>query len=245
MDCRTCRTPSCSFCGAKSGDSVFGVFRFREEDVCVVAKELKESDIKQIIQIMSPLSNQSNLKRITNEKIEDQLLQFEQNQMQTSHKIGVLYCAKGQITEAAVLNNATGSPDFEEFLQFLGDKVKLSEWQGFMGGLSQLKDGTHSIARKWKDISIMFHVSTYLPYDNSDNLQIQKKKHIGNDCVNIIFKEDSTPISAHMMKSSFTHIYFVVQKTVKFKWNNPIQSMYCLKRCCSSFSTIPSFSSII
>jgi hypothetical protein len=28
-----------------------------------------------------------------------------------------------------------GSPDFEEFLDFLGTKIELSNWNGFRGGL--------------------------------------------------------------------------------------------------------------
>ena len=39
----------------------------------------------------------------------------------------------GKLTPLA----ATGSEDFEEFLQFLGDKIKLAEWVGYLGGLNQ------------------------------------------------------------------------------------------------------------
>ena len=40
---------------------------------------------------------------------------------------------------------------------------------------------------------VMFHVSTLLPYSESDKQQLQRKRHIGNDIVAVVFQEDNTP----------------------------------------------------
>lgn len=40
-------------------------------------------------------------------------------------KVGVLYVKEGQYTEEEILDNNENSPLFEEFLQLLGDKVRL------------------------------------------------------------------------------------------------------------------------
>ncbi len=78
------------------------------------------------------------------------------------------------------------SPEFEEFLDFLGDRVKLDNFSGFRGGLdvrstsssSRLTSpakttGTHSIYRIFHNNEIMFHVSTMLPFNPLDKQQVE------------------------------------------------------------------------
>lgn len=57
----------------------------------------------------------------------------------------------------------------------------------------------------------MFHVSTMLPFTESDPQQLQRKRHIGNDIVAIVFQETNTPFSPDMIASHFLHSYIVVQ----------------------------------
>lgn len=60
----------------------------------------------------------------------------------------------------------------------------------------------------------MFHVSTMLPYSSGNKQQVERKRHIGNDIVNIIFEEGGNPskptFKPTFMKSQFTHIFAVV-----------------------------------
>jgi len=112
-------------------------------------------------------------------------------------------------------SNEHGSSDFEEFIEFLGDKIQLSEWvqaENFCGGLST-HDGTQSVFTKWQNFEIMFHISTMLLHKpKTDPHFVEKKRHIGNDCVVIIFKEDAQPFSPDVMMSHFNHVYIVIQK---------------------------------
>ena len=57
----------------------------------------------------------------------------------------------------------------------------------------------------------MFHVSTLLPFSESDKQQLQRKRHIGNDIVAVVFQEDNTPFSPDIIASHFLHAYIVVQ----------------------------------
>lgn len=57
----------------------------------------------------------------------------------------------------------------------------------------------------------MFHVSTLLPYTEGDPQQLQRKRHIGNDIVAIVFQEANTPFVPDMIASHFLHAYIVVQ----------------------------------
>ena len=58
----------------------------------------------------------------------------------------------------------------------------------------------------------MFHVSTLLPFFPSDPQQLERKRHLGNDVVMIIFNEGSTPFDPAVIRSEFNHIFFVVSK---------------------------------
>lgn len=60
----------------------------------------------------------------------------------------------------------------------------------------------------------MFHVSTLLPYNKNDHQQLERKRHIGNDIVAVVFQEDSTPFAPDMIASNFLHAFIVVQKMV-------------------------------
>ncbi len=54
--------------------------------------------------------------------------------------------------------------------------------------------GTESVYTSFKNIEIMFHVSTMLPHEESDSQKLQKKRHIGNDIVCVAFLEaDDSP----------------------------------------------------
>jgi RAP1 GTPase activating protein 1 len=58
----------------------------------------------------------------------------------------------------------------------------------------------------------MFHVSTLLPYNKNDSQQLERKRHIGNDIVAVVFQEDNTPFAPDMIASNFLHAFIVVQK---------------------------------
>lgn len=45
--------------------------------------------------------------------------------------------AQGQFTEEQILDNNENSPMFEEFLQLLGDKVRLRGFDKYKGGLGE------------------------------------------------------------------------------------------------------------
>ena len=64
-----------------------------------------------------------------------------------------------------------------------------------MGGLSRTRTVTGETAPYYATsfVEVMFHVSTLLPYSESDKQQLQRKRHIGNDIVAVVFQEDNTP----------------------------------------------------
>nr|XP_021526960.1 rap1 GTPase-activating protein 2 [Aotus nancymaae] len=83
----------------------------------------------------------------------------------------------------------------------------------FRGGLDVThgQTGVESVYTTFRDREIMFHVSTKLPFTEGDAQQLQRKRHIGNDIVAIIFQEENTPFVPDMIASNFLHAYIVVQ----------------------------------
>jgi len=50
-----------------------------------------------------------------------------------------------------------------------------------------------------------------LPYVEGDRQQLQRKRHIGNDIVAIVFQDEETPFVPNMITSHFLHAYIVIQ----------------------------------
>ncbi|KRX75461.1 Rap1 GTPase-activating protein 1 [Trichinella nativa] len=145
------------------------------------------------------------------------IMTFDEHVLVNNYKFGIIYQKFGQTSEEELFGNAEHSDKMEEFLEFIGEKVQLQNFKGFRGGLDTVhgQTGEESFYTKFKDRrvslkEIMFHVSTLLPYTVGDAQQLQRKRHIGNDIVAIIFQDDNTPFVPDMIASHFLHAYIVV-----------------------------------
>ncbi|XP_021173480.2 rap1 GTPase-activating protein 1 isoform X5 [Fundulus heteroclitus] len=138
---------------------------------------------------------------------------FDEHVISNNFKFGVIYQKFGQTSEEELFGNMEESPAFVEFLEFLGTKIALHDFKGFRGGLDVThgQTGMESVYTNFHNKEIMFHVSTKLPYTEGDSQQLQRKRHIGNDIVAIVFQEENTPFVPDMIQSNFLHAYVVVQ----------------------------------
>ncbi|GAA49518.1 GTPase-activating rap/Ran-GAP domain-like protein 3, partial [Clonorchis sinensis] len=110
-----------------------------------------------------------------------------------------------------------GSEEFNQFIKLLGDRINLKSWDRFKGGLDTKSNttGIDSVYTVYEGHEIMFHVSTLLPFSTENRQQIERKRHVGNDIVNIIFVDGIEPDAQpswmpSMMKTHFTHIFAIV-----------------------------------
>eukprot|EP01117_Protostelium_nocturnum_P013962 TRINITY_DN5265_c0_g1_i1.p1 TRINITY_DN5265_c0_g1~~TRINITY_DN5265_c0_g1_i1.p1 ORF type:complete len:941 (-),score=379.38 TRINITY_DN5265_c0_g1_i1:45-2867(-) len=178
------------------------------------AKSLKKSIVKELKGAFDILSK-TKLTLIDKPSLSDDLLDFENKQVISGMKFGILYRKQGQMTEEEMFGNGMDdvSPKFLRFLTWLGDKVTLKGFTGFRGGLDVKTDttGTHSIYTKFADIELMFHVAPMLPHFKADVQQVEKKRHLGNDIVVIIFNDSTEPYSPHTIKTEFNHVYCIIQ----------------------------------
>uniref|UniRef100_A0A8C5D885 Rap1 GTPase-activating protein 2-like n=1 Tax=Gouania willdenowi TaxID=441366 RepID=A0A8C5D885_GOUWI len=139
---------------------------------------------------------------------------FDEHRVSPNFKFGVLYQRDGQLTEEDILGNNQESQEFKDFLSVLGGTVQLHGFTGFRGGLDVChgQTGTEAIFTSFHGRDIMFHVSTKLPFTESDPQQLQRKRHIGNDIVAVVFQEGQTPFFSDLVKSHFLHCFLVVRR---------------------------------
>ncbi|KAF6203788.1 hypothetical protein GE061_002123 [Apolygus lucorum] len=171
-------------------------------------------------QILSNFPNMEKLekgpKEIFSPEIQKDLLLLEEQEGSVNFKFGILCTKPGQVTDDEMLSNEVGSTDFERFLSLLGDKIRLKGWDKYRGGLDVKGDmtGKYSVYTIYEGHEIMFHVSTLLPYSKDNKQQVERKRHIGNDIVNIVFVDGSpsemTNFNPSSIKSQFTHVFAVV-----------------------------------
>ncbi|XP_061573045.1 rap1 GTPase-activating protein 2 [Cololabis saira] len=139
---------------------------------------------------------------------------FDEHRVSPNFKFGVLYQKDGQFTEEDILSNNEESEEFKEFLAILGDTVQLQGFTGFRGGLDVChgQTGSEAVFTSFHGREIMFHVATKLPYTEGDPQQLQRKRHIGNDIVALVYQEGHTPFLCDVIKSHFLHCFVVVRR---------------------------------
>ncbi|CAG7817153.1 unnamed protein product [Allacma fusca] len=142
----------------------------------------------------------------------DLIVAYDEHVLVYTYKFGVVCQKQSQKTEEELFSNRE-SVSLDLFLNILGDRIKLTGHKGYRGGLDTQhgQTGNESVYVNYQNREIMFHVSTMLPYMESDSQQLQRKRHIGNDIVAIIFQEANTPFSPDMIASHFLHAFIVVE----------------------------------
>uniref|UniRef100_H2S1V5 RAP1 GTPase activating protein 2b n=1 Tax=Takifugu rubripes TaxID=31033 RepID=H2S1V5_TAKRU len=141
------------------------------------------------------------------------IVNYDEHEVNNTFKFGVIYQRFGQVSEEELFSNNEETPGFQDFLQLLGDTVELQDFKGFRGGLdvSHGQTGSQSVYTLHRQQEIMFHVSTKLPFTEGDAQQLQRKRHIGNDIVAVVFQEEATPFVPDMIASNFLHAFILVQ----------------------------------
>lgn len=175
--------------------------------------------------VVPPGWHLKNVREVKDTKHTDELNMFETNESQSKFKWGVLYVKHGQTREDDMFSNNEMSSGFREFLETLGDVINLKDWNGYTGGLDTNKNmtGTHSVFTKFHDQQIMFHVAPMLPHDPECPQQLERKRHLGNDVVVIVYMDnenqahgdpegDPAPYLPTTIRTHFQHILAVVQR---------------------------------
>ncbi|XP_075388206.1 signal-induced proliferation-associated 1-like protein 2 isoform X2 [Tenrec ecaudatus] len=195
--------------------------------------------LKEVLEYVIPELSIQCLRQASNSpKVLEQLLKLDEQGLSFQHKIGILYCKAGQSTEEEMYNNETAGPAFEEFLDLLGQRVRLKGFSKYRAQLDNKTDstGTHSLYTTYKDYELMFHVSTLLPYMPNNKQQLLRKRHIGNDIVTIVFQEPGAlPFTPKSIRSHFQHVFVIVRV------HNPCTENVCYSVGVSRSKDVPPF----
>ncbi|KAM3850394.1 rap1 GTPase-activating protein 2-like [Diretmus argenteus] len=139
---------------------------------------------------------------------------FDEHRVSPNFKFGILYQREGQLTEEDILSNNEESEEFQEFLSILGETIQLQGFTRFRGGLDVChgQTGSDAIFTSFRGREIMFHIATKLPFTVGDPQQLQRKRHIGNDIVALVYQEGHTPFLSDVISSHFLHCFLVVRR---------------------------------
>ncbi|XP_043840790.1 GTPase-activating Rap/Ran-GAP domain-like protein 3 isoform X1 [Dromiciops gliroides] len=186
------------------------------QKICLPYSPTKTLSVKSILSAMNLDKFEKGPREIFHPEIQKDLLVLEEQEGCVNFKFGILYAKDGQLTDDEMFSNETGSEAFQKLVNLLGDTITLKGWTGYRGGLDTKNDttGLYSVYTVYQGHEIMFHVSTMLPYSKENRQQVERKRHIGNDIVTIVFQEgeESSPaFKPSMIRSHFTHIFALVR----------------------------------
>ncbi|GAN03978.1 hypothetical protein MAM1_0052d03434 [Mucor ambiguus] len=148
--------------------------------------------------------------------LEKDLLKYDEIHVPKHYKFGVLTIRDNQTTEESWFSNTGLSERLQDFLDIMGQKIKLKGYKGYSAGLDTKtgESGEYAYISKWNEFDIMYHVAPLMPSQKNDKQQVLRKKHIGNDIVCIIFLEGSQTFNPKAIRSQFLHVYIIIRPEV-------------------------------
>ncbi|XP_005007464.2 tuberin isoform X8 [Cavia porcellus] len=152
---------------------------------------------------------------LPNESFERSVQLLDQIPSYDTHKIAVLYVGEGQSSsELAILSNEHGSYRYTEFLTGLGRLIELKDCQPdkvYLGGLDVCgEDGQFTYC--WHDdiMQAIFHIATLMPTKDVDKHRCDKKRHLGNDFVSIIYNDSGEEFKLGTIKGQFNFVHVII-----------------------------------
>ncbi|CAK3805071.1 Rap ran-GTPase-activating [Lecanosticta acicola] len=140
--------------------------------------------------------------------------QFDRTSALDSHKAGIIYIGEEQTAEKDILLNVSGSPDYKDFLEDMGSLRKLKGATFNTQGLDRQDDldGAYTIVWNNDVTELVYHITTFMPNNPADEHSsiVNKKRHIGNDYVNIVFNNSGLDFQFDTFPSAFNYVYVVI-----------------------------------
>ena len=166
-----------------------------------------------LAKLICPQLSLASLQPVLCPRASELLVNYDEHVLVNNFKFGVIYQRQGQTSEEALFGNRGHSAALDRFLDMIGCRVSLASHQGYRGGLDTQfgQTGEQSVYTEHCGKEVMYHVATLLPFSETDPQQLQRKRHIGNDIVSIVFQEANTPFSPDMVASHFLHAFIVIQ----------------------------------
>lgn len=166
------------------------------------------------VQLFVPISDSMRPIRLPNDDmIKRAMASLDRTSTVDGHKVGIVYIGAGQTHETEILPNVSGSTDYMVFLSGLGTLTKLQGATFNTQGLDRYNNTDGEFTICWRDrvTELVFHITTMMPTNLDNDPQcIGKKRHIGNDFVNIIFNNSGSPFNFDTFPSEFNYVNIVI-----------------------------------
>ena len=161
---------SCRILVRSSDHYLHGLISVGQLDVTQLSREEVVSAIARAMNL------HTSFKKASSPNIEQELLKIDETFVKNKHKVGLIQVKPGQTNEEDIFSNAHEPGPFDEFLNMIGQRVKLLGFKKFLGGLDGDRNftGEDSVFVEYKDLEVMFHVSTLMPYTENDPQQVKK-----------------------------------------------------------------------
>ena len=147
------------------------------------------------------------------EAVNRALSSFDRISALDGHKIGILFVDTAQTQEKEIMGNMNGSSDYTAFIDRLGTLTRLHASSMNMQGLDRHTGTDGEYTYCWRDrvTEIVYHIITMMPtYSEDDPRYHQKKMHIGNDFVNIVWNNSGHAFHVNTIPSQVTMVYIVI-----------------------------------
>ncbi|KAI8576819.1 hypothetical protein K450DRAFT_255136 [Umbelopsis ramanniana AG] len=153
-------------------------------------------------------------KTLQSSGVEQNIIRLDELGVHNRYKFGVLVVKDGQTKEEDWFANSETPDGLERFLNIVSKRVELQGYEGWSAGLDTRSgdSGTHTYISMRDDATLAFHVSTLIPSRPVDKQHIQRKRHIGNDIVCVIFVDGRQPFNPAAIKSQFLHVFIIVHE---------------------------------
>uniref|UniRef100_A0A3B3REN6 Tuberin n=1 Tax=Paramormyrops kingsleyae TaxID=1676925 RepID=A0A3B3REN6_9TELE len=127
-----------------------------------------------------------------------------------------LLLPKSEVTGgASILSNEYGSNRYTQFLTGLGKLIHLKDCepdQIYLGGLDHYgDDGEFTYC--WHDdiMQAIFHIATLMPTRESDKGCCNKKRHIGNDFVMVVYNDSGEEYKLGTIRGQFNFVEVIIR----------------------------------
>jgi len=166
------------------------------------------------VQLIAPTSDSSRPIHLPDDDmIRRAISSLDRTSTVDGHKVGIIYIGAGQTHETEILPNISGSTDYMAFLAGLGTLTKLQGATFNTQGLDRYNNTDGEFTICWRDrvTELVFHITTMMPTNLENDPQcIGKKRHIGNDFVNIIFNNSGNPFNFDTFPSEFNYVNIII-----------------------------------
>jgi len=149
----------------------------------------------------------------TDSRLMRHLLYLDTQSGRMMMKAAVLYVGRGQEKEHEILNNMRGSEDYEDFIASLSWEMDLNTHSGFKGGSERfVKSGINYFCTP--TVEAVLHVATKLSaslaVSQEEDAMMKKKRHIGNDEVQIIWNDHYRPYDRERMLTNVCKAWIII-----------------------------------